>query len=164
MCYITTEENCAWCVFLCRRLLLPASLHLLPTFPSLPRLNSSLECHIHNPALGSVPRLWWIPFPPNLSIYPPSPQMHTYMSTHTHTHSHSVTTLSDSRRHHFIWQEEGCRTGELGLFSWREGRWGGGINILPSFPAPLSSSSSPSWSEAWLSRHMLDLALRTRSN
>lgn len=89
---------------------------------------------------------------------------HTCPHTHTHTHSHSVTTLSDSRRHHFIWQEEGCRTGELGLFSWREGRWGGGINILPSFPAPLSSSSSPSWSEAWLSRHMLDLALRTRSN
>lgn len=65
---------------------------------------------------------------------------HTCPHTHTHTHSHSVTTLSDSRRHHFIWQEEGCRTGELGLFSWREGRWGGGLTFfrlsLPPYPPP----------------------------
>lgn len=64
---------------------------------------------------------------PNLSIYP---LIFTNAHIHIHTHTHSVTAFSDSRRHHFIWQEEGCRTSELGLFH------GGEINILPSFPAP----------------------------
>lgn len=88
-----------------------------------------------------VPELQSCSRPSAMTVVDPIPL--TYLSiihfhkctlTYTHIHTHSVKKnkkpLSDSRRHHFIWQEEGCRTSELGLFR------GGEINILPSFPAP----------------------------
>lgn len=67
----------------CKYLPLPTSLNLfLPFFLSL-SLNSSFECKIYDPALGSVPILWWIPFP---LTYPSTLDFHKCTHTDTSTH------------------------------------------------------------------------------
>lgn len=68
------------------------------------------EHSIHNLALGSGPTLWWIPFFRLIRLSSISTK------AQSHTHTHTAKTLSNSRQHHFIWQEVGCQTVELGLF------------------------------------------------